>query len=107
LNEHDDASSRVGSPEADVVQPAAVAQGDRAGFVDDVVPDPVVGFRVGDLAWDGFGHRVAERCGCGPVRERSAWPPVVVLVDEGVEEGLQLGDRPGLVGPPSKNALAL
>ena len=32
----------VGSTDADVVQSAVVAQGDGAGLVDAVVPDPVV-----------------------------------------------------------------
>ena len=52
LDEQDDAGSGVGSADADVVQSAAVAQGDRAGFVDAVVADPVVGLGV---AWLGRG----------------------------------------------------
>jgi hypothetical protein len=43
LDEQDDAGSRVGSADADVVQAAVVPQRDRAGLVDAVVPDPFVG----------------------------------------------------------------
>lgn len=53
----------MGSSDADVVQTAVVAQGDGAGFVDDVVADPVVGEGVGDHAWNGFGCSCAARIG--------------------------------------------
>jgi hypothetical protein len=43
LDEQDDAGSGVGSSGADVVQSGVVPQGDRAGLVDAVGPDPVVG----------------------------------------------------------------
>ena len=43
LDEQDDVGSGVGSADADVVEPAVVSQRDRAGFVDAVVADPVVG----------------------------------------------------------------
>jgi hypothetical protein len=42
-DEHDDAGSGVFVAEADVVEPAAVAEGDAPGLVDDVVADPPVG----------------------------------------------------------------
>ena len=45
-DEHDDGGSGVGSSDADVVEAAVVAQGDRAGVVDAVVADAVVG-----VAW--------------------------------------------------------
>ena len=92
LDEQDDAGSGVGSADADVVQPAVVAQGDGAGFVDAVVADPVVGVGVSARAGQGFGHGVVEGGGGGPVRQGAVWSVVVVLVDEGVEQGLQLGD---------------
>jgi hypothetical protein len=54
LDEQDDVGSGVGSPDADVAEPAGDAQGDAAGFVDFVVADPVVG--VGAVgARGGFG----------------------------------------------------
>ena len=42
LDQEQDAGSGVGSPDADVVQAAGAAQGDRAGVVDAVGADPVV-----------------------------------------------------------------
>jgi len=41
VDEHDDVGSGVGSPYADVVEGACVAQGDGSGVPDDVVSDPV------------------------------------------------------------------
>jgi hypothetical protein len=38
--------SGVGSPDADVVEPAVVSEGDHAGGVDPVAADPVVGVGV-------------------------------------------------------------
>ena len=98
LDEQDDGGSGVGSADADVVESAVVAQGDGAGFVDAVVADPVVGVGVAGLAGQGFGQRVVAACGGGSVRQGAVRAAVVVLVDEGVEQGLQLGDRGGLVG---------
>ena len=46
LDEQDDAGSGVGSSDADVVESAVVAEGDRAGLVDFVVADAVVGVGV-------------------------------------------------------------
>ena len=44
--------SGVGSPDADVVQPSVVADGDGAGVVDAVAADPLVDR--GDADGDGF-----------------------------------------------------
>jgi hypothetical protein len=55
LDEQDDAGSLVGSAHADVVQPAAVAQGERAGLVDAVVADPVVGVGVAESPGSALG----------------------------------------------------
>jgi hypothetical protein len=43
LHEHHDVGSGVGPADADVVEPAAVAEGDGAGGADDVGADAVVG----------------------------------------------------------------
>jgi len=43
LDEQDDVGSDVGPADADVVEAAAVAEGDAAGLVDDVAADAVVG----------------------------------------------------------------
>jgi hypothetical protein len=42
VDEDQDVGSGVGSPDADVVQAAGVAEGDHAGVVDPVAADPVV-----------------------------------------------------------------
>jgi hypothetical protein len=92
LDEHQDVGSGVGSADADVVQAAVDAQGDAAGLVDLVVAESVVGVAVPAGARDGFGAGgVGGRRG-GPVGQRSVRPVVVVGADEGVDEGLQLGD---------------
>ena len=93
LDEQDDVGSGVGSADADVVQPAVVTRRvTDAGFVDAVVADPVVGVGVAGFAGDGLGHGCVAGGGGGPVRQGAVRAAVVVLVDEGVEEGLQLGD---------------
>ena len=46
LDEQDYVGSGVGSADSDVAELAGHAQGDAAGLVDDVVPDPVVGLGV-------------------------------------------------------------
>jgi len=43
VDEEDDLGSGVGSSDADVVESAVEAEGDRAAGVDDVVTDAVVG----------------------------------------------------------------
>ena len=69
LDEQDDAGSGLGSADAGVVQSAVVAQRDRAGLVDAVVPDPLVGLGVCGRSGQGFGHRVVERRRGRPVGE--------------------------------------
>src|SRR4029079_7531343 len=98
VDEQDDAGCGVGSADADVVQAAVVARGDRSGFGDAVGPDPVVGVGVAGLAWRGFGHRVVAGCWGGSVGQRAVWSVVVVLGDEGIEKVLQLGQGSGLDG---------
>jgi len=96
LDEQDDVGSGVGSADADVVQSAVVAEGDGSGFVDSVVADPVVGVGVAAGAGEGFGHRVVDGGRGRSVRQGPVWPAVVVLVDEGLEEGLEFADGGGL-----------
>ena len=82
LDEEQDVGSGVGSADADVAETAADAQGDAAGFVDAVVPDPVVGVGVAAGSGQGLGQGVVDRCWGGPVREGPVWAVGVVLVDE-------------------------
>ena len=53
LDQHEYAGAGVGSADADVVEASGDAQGDDAGSVDAVAPDPVVG--VGAVCRVGFG----------------------------------------------------
>lgn len=82
----------MGSPEADVVEPAIDPQGDGAAAVDDVVAHPgrVVGRPAGrGSPWVGLHRRPpASSGGQGAVRTL-----LVVVGDEDVEERLELGDR--------------
>ena len=95
-NEHDDAGSGVGSPDADAVEAPGVSEGDFACLVDAVVADTVVG--VG-AAVEGAGFRPGRVGGgrCCLVGQGAVRPGVVVGAGERVEEGLQLGDRGGLI----------
>ena len=60
LDEQQDVGSGVGPADADVVELAAVAQGDGAGGADDVGADPVVGV-AGAVA--GVARQGRDRCG--------------------------------------------
>ncbi len=64
LDEDEDVGSGVGSSDADVVEPAVDAQGDRAGVVDAVVADAVVGVGAA-VAGGGFGSGVVGGGGGG------------------------------------------
>ncbi|MEZ5139761.1 MAG: hypothetical protein R2711_13640 [Acidimicrobiales bacterium] len=60
----------MSAADADVVESAAVAQGELAELVDDVVADPVVGVVEGGPGRDGFGSGGERRLGAsteGPV----------------------------------------
>ncbi len=70
-----------------------VAQGHRAGLVDAVVPNPLVGVGVRGRAWQRFRHRLVERGRGGAVGQGSVRASVVVLAGEVVEERLKFGDR--------------
>ena len=80
VGEDQDAGSVVDAADADVVQAPVDAQGDVSGFADAVGADAVVGVDGGRG---------------GSVGQGSVGPAVVVFVGEGVELGLQLGDRGG------------
>jgi hypothetical protein len=100
LDQDQDAGAGVGSADADVVEPAGDAQGDDAGLVDAVGAYPVVG--VGAGCWIGLGAGGVGRRGGGAMGQGAVRSAVVVLLDEGIELGLEFGDGggPGLAGEP-------
>jgi hypothetical protein len=82
LDEEQDVGSGVGSADADVVQPAVVAQGDHAGVVDAVVADPLVGGwgvggRRGGLGSGGVGGGWSGAAGAAESAVRAAGVVVV------------------------------
>src|SRR5215212_4360686 len=89
VDQHQDGGSGVGSADADVVEPAVVAEAEFAVGVDDVAADPGLRFAVWGGWWGGFGAGLVGRGGGAPV-EGAVWPAGVVVGDEGVAEGLQL-----------------
>ena len=94
LGQERDVGSGVGAADADVVEAAAGAEREVAGFADFVVADAVVGVGAA-VAGDGFGPGGAgggggDLPGQGPVR-----PVVVIGAGEGVQEGLELADGRG------------
>lgn len=60
--------SGVGSSDADVVEPAVVAEGDDAGVVDAVVADAGVGVGLAAAGWQCLGLGVVDGCGGGALR---------------------------------------
>src|SRR3954447_22389106 len=86
------------STEPGAVQLAVDAQGDGAGVVDLVVADAVVGVGGPVGGWGGFRTCCVDGRGGGVMGQGPVGAPVVVLVLEPVEQGLQLADRGGLVG---------
>jgi len=95
LDEHQDAGPGVGPADADVVEPAAGAEGELAVGVDAVGADPVVGVG-GAVAGSGLGPGGVGGGRGGPVRQGPVRPPGVVDAGEGVEEGLELAGSGGL-----------
>ena len=95
LDEHEDVGSGVGPADADVVEAAAVAQGEVAVGVDEVGADAVVGVG-GAVAGGGFGPGGVGGGGGLAVRQGPVRPAGVVVAGEGVEEGLELGEGGGL-----------
>jgi hypothetical protein len=64
-DEHHDAGSGVLVAEADVMEPAVVAQGDASGLVDAVIADAPVGV-VAAIAGGCFGAQPVGGAGSGP-----------------------------------------
>ena len=87
--------SGVGTADADVVQAAAGAEREVAGFADLVVANPVVGVGAA-VAGDGFGPGEIGGGGGGLLGQGPVRPLVVIGAGEGVQENLQLGDGGGL-----------
>ena len=97
LDEHDDVGSGVGPADADVVEPSLVAEGEGAGFADDVGADPVVGVG-GPVAGGGLGPGGIGGGRCLAVRQGAVRPVLVVVAGEDVEQGLKAGEVGGLRG---------
>ena len=87
----------MGAADADVVEPAAEAQGELAVGVDAVGADAVVGV-CGPVAGDGFGAGGVGGDGGGPVGQRPVRPLVVVDAGEEIEQVLQASEGSGLGG---------
>ena len=103
VDEGFDGFSVVGAADADGVEGAAVAQGDLA-VVDLVGPHPGVGSVWGFGCGGGFGSGGVGRGGGASV-QGAVGPVVVVLVLEGVQEGLQVGQGRWLGGLPGEPGL--
>ena len=95
LDEQQDVGPGVGPAGADVVEAAAVAQGDGAVGVEPVGADPVVGVGVAG-AGGSFGPGLVGGGRGGPVRQGPVRPLVVVDGGEGAEKGLEFGKGGGL-----------
>ena len=100
----------MGSADADVVQSAVVAEGEGAAGVDHVAAHPCLGLSLRGCGRGGFGSGLVGG-GWGAPVQGAVRPPVVVVADEAVAEGLQLGDGGGLVlggfGPMAAAALTI
>ena len=114
-DEHEDGGPGVGAADADVVEPAVVAEGEFAVGVDAVGADAVVAVG-GPVAGGGFGPGGVGGGWGGAVRQGAVRPLGVVDGGEGVQEGLELGEggglgrlggEPGLEGLPEPLDLAL
>ena len=92
LDQQEDVGSGVGSSDADVVEAAVVAQGDDAGVVDAVAADPLVGGL--QAGGGGFGSGGVGGRGCS-AGEGAVRTPLVVVLAEGVELGLEFGQGAG------------
>jgi hypothetical protein len=95
LDEQQDFGSGVSPADADVVELAAVAQGDGAGGADLVSADPVVGVG-GPVAGDGLGPGGGGGGRGDPAGQGFVWPLLVVVAGEYIQQGLQLSEGGGL-----------
>jgi hypothetical protein len=93
VDEHQDWGAGQSGADADVVESAAVAQGDRAVVVDPVGPDSVVGADDGTGRY-GLGSG-GVGVGGGAAVQGTVRPDGVVVGAEAVQLALQLGDRGG------------
>lgn len=94
MGEDQDSSSGVGAAEWDVAQLAVDSEGDGAVLVDAVVADAVVrGWGVPGRG--GFGECLIAGGGGRVVGQGAVGSVLVVVVDEGVDLLLQLGDGVG------------
>jgi hypothetical protein len=96
----------VGAADAEVVESAAVAQGEFAELVDGVAADMDV-FVGCDGRRGGFGSRGGGLCWCGAGVMGAVGAFGVVDVDEAIEEGLSVGEggRSGAWGQPAFEGL--
>jgi hypothetical protein len=72
----------VGSPDADVVEAAGVAEGDHPGGVDAIAADPVVAIGVSAGRGGGLGTRQVGDRGGGSLGQGAVRSAVVVGVEE-------------------------
>jgi hypothetical protein len=101
VDQKEDGCAGVAAPQADVVEPAVVPQGQRAVGIDLVVADQEVAVEEQDAAGGSIGPgRVG--LGGGVAADGPVWPDVVVVVTEGVQLPLQFGGGAcaGLGGQP-------
>ena len=98
MHEQQDVGSCVGSPDADVVKLPVVPQGHHACFVDPIGAHSVVDLGGGEGAGSRFGPSRVGGVRGRPVQQRAVGPVLVVVLAEGIEQGLQLGDGLGLLG---------
>ena len=86
LDEQQDVGSGMGSPDAHVMQPTGMTQGDHASGIDAVVADAGMGIVASGGA--GFGTGGVGDRGGGPLRQQAVRAAVVVGGDEGIEQRL-------------------
>jgi hypothetical protein len=68
VDQHQDGGSCVGSADADVVQPAVVAEAEFAAGVDDIVAEAWLGFGFGRDLWGCFRSGLVSSRGGAPVQ---------------------------------------
>jgi hypothetical protein len=94
VDQDEDVGAGVAAADADVVEPAVVAQGEHAAGVELVVADAVLGVVQGQAGRDGLGPGLVGLDRGAPA-EGAVGPLGVVVAAEGVELGLELPQGPG------------
>jgi hypothetical protein len=94
VGDREDAFAGVGGADSGVVHAVGAADADLAFGVEPVVSEPVVSWWVAGCG-EGFGDRSVGLAGCAAVQGTVRAVLVVVLL-EGVELVLELGEGPGL-----------